>query len=1487
MKPHKFLLPLAIVCLISVASVWLLWAAPLTAAHLEATMTQAVPPGRMDVEAACDSTLCQPAAPTYNNLGASYIGPKTVHLSYELSDACSYAYCVYRLMGTPAGGGAQVELKREQAAGGTYIFTGAYHHANLDARTYAYSVIVERYDADNTLRQTTTPLTAQAKVTGDQAYGTLLFDEALEGTVFCGGIDIPQGKTLNIAQTELTLLPESSCSIRAYGTLSLDSQSVISVAQISLYSPHSFSDLSQANLSFSAGSEGSSLTSSSDLTVVTEVALAAQDIDGLSLQINQPQGNVTIQDVMNMSLLDARLAVESSVALNNVEYIGSVFYAQGACQISECPATEGTLDAHGLTITDTVQMYITSGAGVTIQDSSFRGPVNLMAATGHPHFVLSDFAGRVTVSQNTDTIFQGNVFMDAVALSGFCYFGETPTPTFETNSFLGSQALVIEGSWLCQNKIPVGANYYGDPDGPTLESGPRGFLRRGAYVDDRVFEIAPANVTGHWRTDMDVFPSFWLNNYLGSPFYRVLQSVARYGSSGAGELVQGKETLLSLELLTNDRTVNNVHVYAVFNGQTVEPTAGNSLTLHRDSTDYGHNGNDLGRTTVNFILPPTDESAATLEVWLDTRGVTGYGSTGSLTQLSGLPGALYFQSPPARELHIAVIPIQLPAGAASGGTVVAALESALPAMVPIPANRVNVRLLPPLVHKTTHWTTTGLLNSLATQLAGRRAFLNAYAAKYGQPQDVTDFIVAVMPHGSIGGADGASMALRRGVIFVDEGKPEAVFHEMGHGIGLYNTIEQYNWPNYPDLGMPLEDVTVFMGTPSTSSSTINGFFSACDAGRVCHIPGDNVYWAPDNPMWYDIMGAGLLSQWPSIDTVNAFRTYFGTLTPLVAATGVAGAPSAQRTLVISGQTRRVEILGTTQGYTRELCLDFEVIPDTVRIVELPATATSMLSSLDPTQSAATTAEASTSSGLPLCSYSDISNLYLRYDDAGYPSFSLLGNAVSGRDAGRDYDAFLATVHLYSNPTQLELAYDPYTGPALATFSGSGPLTTQILEPSPGATLPGATDLAARMASLGATDSPTFTLRWQTTGTTPSGQPLQYLVEYSADGGVTWLALGLPVEGDRMALPVDALPASDNLSLRVTASDGFRLAAGQVDDLTRPNLSPTVVIWSPADGMCGEPGTRWTLQASAYDPEDGIVMTGTWRTVTGALGSGPNLSGILLPLGAHTLTYEAMDSAGTPVSASVQVTVAPMPTVDLALPADALRVQPPQRDPTTGTPVTLARGMTNTVVLRLHNTGAPVTATLSLYVAPPAGVETLLARNTLHLTPFERSDLSAAFAPTMTGSYTFRGEISTVVPTDTNATNDTRSWTFSVADPPALTVSPAGPLDAGQAAVGLSYARTPFTLTNSGGLDLTVRAMLFEGAAAARFRLAQDNCTLATLAPGAFCTAMVDFRPVEIGPVTATLQISSTDPLQPQRTLEVQAVGYAPLRVYLPLVCRNR
>ncbi len=1474
MKPHKFFLPLAIVCLTGIASIWLLWAAPLTVAHPEVATAQTVTPGRTAAEAACDSTLCQPAAPTFNSLVASYIGPKTVHLSYYLSNTCVYAYCVNRLMGTPAGGGAQVELRRERAASGDYVFTGAYHHANLDARTYAFSVIVESYDTSNNLQHTFTHLTTQAVVTGDQASGALLFDESLEGTVVCaGGIDIPEGKTLNIAQTQLTLLPEGSCWIRAYGTLSLDSQSVISVAQISLYSPHSFSDLTQANLGFGAGSGGSNLSGSSDLTVVTEVALAMQNIDGLSLQIIQPQGDVSIQDVTNLSHLDARLAAESRVTLNNVEYSGAAFYVQGACPSINCPSIEGTLDARRLTVTGGIQMYVTHGAGVTIQDSSFRGPVDLRVATGHPRFILSDFAGRVTMNQNTDAVFQGNVFMDAVALGGFCNFGETPTPTFETNSFLGSQALVTEGNWRCQNKIPVGANYYGDPDGPTLESRPRGFLRQGAYVDDTVFQVAPANITGRWRTDTYVFPSFWLNNYFGYPFYRVLQSVGRYGSSGAGELVQGKETLLSLNLVTNDRTVDNVHVYAVFDGQTVEPTAGSRLTLHRDSTDYGRNSNDLGRSTVNFILPPTDKSAVTLQVWLDTRGVTGYGGTGSLAQLSGLPGTLYFQPPPARELRIAVIPIQLPSGAATAGPVAAVLESALPAMLPIPASRVNVRLLPPLVHKTTHWTTTGLLNSLSTQLAVQRAFLNSYAARYGQPQDVTDFIVAVMPHGSIGGADGASMALRRGVIFVDEGKPEAVFHEMGHGIGLYNTIEQYNRPNYPDMGMPLEDVTVFLGAPSTSSTAINGFFAACDAGRVCHLPGNNVYWASDNPLWYDIMGAGLLSQWPSINTVNAFRTYFGDLKPLVTATGIAGAPSAQRTLVISGQTRRVEILGYTLLYTRELCLGFEVIPDTVRIVELPSPATAVLSSLDIPKSIEATAEAGASSGLPLCSYGDINYLYLRYDNSGFPSFELLVNSIQDRDTGRDYDGFLTTVDLYSNPTQLELAYGPYTGPALAVFSGSGPLTTQILEPVSGSTLPGAGDAV--------------TLRWQTTGNMPSGQPLQNLVQYSADGGATWLALGLPVEGDHIVLPVNVLPVSNNLALRVTASDGFRLAAGQVDELTRPNLPPTVAIWSPADGARGEPGTRWTLQASVYDPEDGIVMTGTWRTATGVLGSGPNLSGVLLLTGTHTLTYEAVDSAGVTISASVQVTVAPMPTVDLALPADALRVQPPQRDPTTGAPVTLARGMTNTVVLRLHNTGAPVTATLSLYVTPPTGAETLLARSTLHLTPFERSDLSATFTPTAAGSYTFRGEVSDVVPPDTNAANNTRSWSFSAANPPALTISPSGPLDAGRAAVGLSYARTPFTLTNSGGLDLTVRTMFFEGAAASRFRLAQDNCTLATLTPGASCTAMVDFRPAVAELVTTALQINSTDPQQPQRTLEVQAVGYAPPRVYLPLVCRNR
>lgn len=1431
---------------------------------------------------AAPAAAAGPAAlsPTYNSLGAAYIGPQTVHLSYSVTDNCWYHHCRYLLKGTPSGGGTPVELRQENSASGDYIFAGAFHHSGLDARTYSYSVVVERYDSANVLKETTTLLTSHVVVTGDQAGGALLFDEALQGAVVCASsIVVPTGRTLTIAQTQLALLPDGYCTIRVYGTLALDAASTVSVAHFSLYAPHSFADLAQVTLTFGEGSDGSSLTGGSNLIVDTAAELSVQDTNGLSLIVDRPHGAVSVRNVKGFSSPYMLLADDTSVALDDIEWTGADMLVEGACPSTDCLAIRGTLGARNLTAPGALTMRIVTGAGVTIQNSFFRGPVELTGATGHPVLIQNEFAGRVTLSQNTDARLQDNVFMDAVELRSWCYFGETPTPTIDTNSFVGNQALVTDGYWQCQNKIPIGANYYGDRDGPSMTGGQLGFLRRGAYVDGTGFAVAPANVSGRHRSDKYVFPRFWLNNYLGEARYRVGQGLL---TDGYASMVQGKETLLSLDLVTSDQTVSNVQVYAVFDGRTVKPTGGGSVTLHRDSADYGRNANDLGRSTVNFILPATNKASATLEVWLDTLGVTGYDTTGSLTQITGLPSTLYFQPPPARALRIAVIPVRLPTGTGAAGPVVAMLQSVLPAMFPIPAGMVDVRVLPPLVHKTTHWTTTGLLNSLASNLELRRAFLNSYADRYGQPRDVTDFIVAVMPNGSLGGADGANMVLRRGVVFVEEDTPEAAIHEMGHGIGLYTTVEQYNWPNYPDMGMPLQNVTAFLGVQSTTDAATNASFASCDAGRICHIPADNVYWYIGQPLWYDVMGVGLLNQWPSASTIEAFRTYFASLT--TAAAAAASPTGSGRALAISGQTRRVE---SVDGWTQQPCLDWQIVPDTVRIAQIAPLGAAVGQTL-----AAPAGEAqapSAADGLPLCSYSAASRLYFRYYNASGSLLDayILVNEITGREAGRDYDAFMTTVTLYSDDVaRLEVAQDDL-GPALAVFTGSGPLTTQILEPMAGATLPGGASRANGPTQTDVGDAAaTFTLRWQTTGAAPAGQPLQNLIEYSTDGGATWRAAGLPIEGDQIALPVSAFPQSSNLALRVTASDGIRAAPGQVTGLTRPNLPPVVAILSPANGARGVTGTRWMLRASAYDPEQGSGLTGTWSTVTGTLGSGANLSGVLLPPGTHTLTYQVVDQGGATVSASVQVTVGPMTTVDLALPADALAVQPPQRDPTVGTTVSLVRGLTNTVALQVRNTGAVVTATLSLYVTPPGGAETLLAQRSLALQPFERIHLVAGFVPGAAGSYTFRGALSDVIPTDTNPANDARTWTYAAAEPARLTIVNVPPLDAGTAAIGFPQ-QVALTLTNSGGSILTVRRITLEGAGAGNFGLGQDYCTLATLAPDATCVAMVRFDPVADGLAEAVLRIASSDALQVEQTLAVRGVGVAPKRIYLPLILRGR
>ncbi len=952
-------------------------------------------------------------------------------------------------------------------------------------------------------------------------------------------------------------------------------------------------------------------------------------IEGLDLTVENPQGLVEVSGAKGLSTSYMLLRADSHVHLRDSEFTGAELHLYGPCGSTICPATEGDFRAERLTFVNPVTIAVGFGAGATFQDTRFRGEVTLGSDTGHSQFEGSEFAGGLTLVGNSDTVFRRNVFAGSLYFDGWCASADTPRPVVENNSFVGAVAAAVNyNNWSCTTPLAFGPNYYGDKGGPTTPDR-NGFLRRGAYLAPAQFAAAPALSTGSQRSDTGVNPQVWLHKNGNSGFYRVTQNVlAGWGISP--NLVRGKQTLVSLDLMTSDQTVNGVKVWAIFGGTKVLPTTGESVTLHRDARDYGRVGNDWGLSTVNFILPAAETGSSTFEVWVDTTHVQGYTGQGAVWKLDGLPTGLYFQAGPPRKLQVLVIPVQLPTGIGNTGPTIGAIETLLPAMTPIARDQIQVREGLVLNHGS-YWTTTGLLNELATGLAARQAFLNSYAAIYHRPADVTDFIVAVMPAGSMGaGVDGASMALRRGVVFVDSDKPDAVIHEMGHAIGLYGGREQYQWPNYPDNGLPLYGMTAFLGQPSTTSDKINQIFRGTDAGRIRHLPAETDYWADPTPQWYDIMGVGLNETWIDPGTAAALATYFAGLpatpaqsqsdpAPAVADAARSGA-AGMRTLAIYGQTKPVQLRESSNG---RACLGFVPDPATIRVTEMagPGGLAQAARIAGPTM----TAPAAYPPGTLLpCNDAVGMSYYVRWYDANNARLGamMLFNDILGRDPFRQVDGLFTTLTVEAQMARLEIA-PTYEGPAVFSVGGSGTLTTQITAPASNATL-----------------GPTVTVSWQNSGPAPVGQPLQHLLEYSADGGVTWQAAGLPVEGQQAVLPTGFLPISDNLTLRVTSSDGVRTAAAQVTGLKRPNRAPQVTIVAPVAGAQGQSEAAWTLQASAYDAEDGALQAGAWTSsLAGPLGQGPVLSGLHLSAGAHTLTYSVADSLGAVGTAQVQVTVA--------------------------------------------------------------------------------------------------------------------------------------------------------------------------------------------------------------------------------------------------------
>jgi hypothetical protein len=175
-----------------------------------------------------------------------------------------------------------------------------------------------------------------------------------------------------------------------------------------------------------------------------------------------------------------------------------------------------------------------------------------------------------------------------------------------------------------------------------------------------------------------------------------------------------------------------------------------------------------------------------------------------------------------------------------------------------------------------------------------------------------------------------------------------------------------------------------------------------------------------------------------------------------------------------------------------------------------------------------------------------------------------------------------------------------------------------------------------------------TISW--TGADRDLDPLQYMLQYSTDGGRSWEVLAPSLSDTSLEIDTSYLPGSDNGLLRLIASDGLNTVSADSVPLQVEGKPPLVHISGPSIDDQLFAGAPLVLQGAATDIEDGFLGDDSlsWASnQDGVLGTGRTAVLPSLSEGPHTLTLTAIDSNGNASTAAVDIVVQPTPVVEPA------------------------------------------------------------------------------------------------------------------------------------------------------------------------------------------------------------------------------------------------
>ena len=157
---------------------------------------------------------------------------------------------------------------------------------------------------------------------------------------------------------------------------------------------------------------------------------------------------------------------------------------------------------------------------------------------------------------------------------------------------------------------------------------------------------------------------------------------------------------------------------------------------------------------------------------------------------------------------------------------------------------------------------------------------------------------------------------------------------------------------------------------------------------------------------------------------------------------------------------------------------------------------------------------------------------------------------------------------------------------------------------------------------------TVTVSWEASDA--DGDLLTASVLYSSDEGASWQALTTAWPTNSFVLDKSAVPGGAHSLLRVIVSDGLQTAAATSAPFTIANAAPQVQIISPADGAQVYLAVPVTLQAEAYDAEDGVLPGAAmiWHSDRdGLIATGNPTITVELSTGLHNISVTIADSEG--------------------------------------------------------------------------------------------------------------------------------------------------------------------------------------------------------------------------------------------------------------------